>query len=87
MVHTGNSRLVIDGVALGARFNVSHAPETLELNAIGDGRNMVISPHTNSFDAQLRERGYDPVPVDVSKLHLGGGGIKCCTLELRGARP
>lgn len=62
-------------------------PETLDLNAVSDGRNVVIAPHTESFDAQLRERGYHPVPVDVSELHLGGGGIKCCTLELRGARP
>lgn len=61
-------------------------PATLELNAISDGRNVVLSPHTDSFVAQLRERGYHPVPVDVSELNLGGGGIKCCTLELRGAR-
>ena len=62
-------------------------PETLELNAVSDGLNVLIPPPTNGFDAQLRERGYHPVPVDVSELHLGGGGIKCCTLQLRGARP
>ena len=62
-------------------------PATLELNATSDGRNVVLSPHTDSFVAQLRERGYHPVPVDVSELHLGGGGMKCCTLELRGGRP
>lgn len=59
-------------------------PKTLELNAISDGRNVVLSPRTDSFVAQLRERGYHPVPVDVSELNLGGGGVKCCTLELRG---
>ena len=32
----------------------------------------------------LEERGYIPVPIDLSELRLGGGGIKCCTLELRG---
>lgn len=58
-------------------------PETLELNAVSDGLNVLIPPPTNGFDAQLRERGYHPVPVDVSELHLGGGGIKCCTLQLR----
>lgn len=62
-------------------------PETLELNAVSDGRNVVISPPASNFVAQLRERGYHPLPVDVSELHLGGGGIKCCTLELRGGRP
>ena len=35
---------------------------------------------------QLRERGYNPITVDLSELLLGGGGIKCCTLELRGAK-
>ena len=35
---------------------------------------------------KLRERGYNPVLVDLSELLLGGGGIKCCTLELRGKR-
>jgi len=59
-------------------------PATLELNAISDGRNVVVSPHTGSFVAQLRERGYNPVPIEVSELNLGGGGAKCCTLELRG---
>ncbi|MHA6512953.1 dimethylargininase [Tessaracoccus sp. Z1128] len=62
-------------------------PASLELNAVSDGRNVVLSPPATSFDAQLRERGYHPVPVDVSELHLGGGGIKCCTLELRGRTP
>lgn len=62
-------------------------PEALELNAVSDGRNVVLSPPAPTFVAQLRERGYHPVPVDVSELHLGGGGIKCCTLELRGGRP
>lgn len=61
-------------------------PPTLELNAVSDGRNVVIASTATSFGAQLRERGYHPVPVDVSELNLGGGGIKCCTLELRGGR-
>ncbi len=54
------------------------------LNSSSDGRNVVISPRAKGFEAQLRERGYNPVLVDLSELLLGGGGIKCCTLELRG---
>jgi N-dimethylarginine dimethylaminohydrolase len=56
------------------------------LNSASDGRNVFISPRAAGFEQQLRERGYHPVLVDLSELLLGGGGIKCCTLELRGAR-
>lgn len=54
------------------------------LNSASDGRNVLISPRATGFAAQLRERGYHPVTIDLSELLLGGGGIKCCTLELRG---
>ncbi len=56
------------------------------LNSASDGYNVFISPRATGFEAQLRERGYHPVLVDLSELLLGGGGIKCCTLELRGKR-
>lgn len=55
------------------------------LNSASDGLNVLISPRAKGFEAQLRERGYNPVLIDLSELLLGGGGIKCCTLELRGA--
>ncbi len=54
------------------------------LNTASDGRNVIVSPRAVGFIDQLRDRGYTPVPVDLSELLLGGGGIKCCTLELRG---
>ncbi|MEZ3160360.1 dimethylargininase [Microbacterium sp. BWT-B31] len=53
------------------------------LNSASDGLNVFISPRAKGFEAQLRERGYNPVLIDLSELLLGGGGIKCCTLELR----
>ena len=53
------------------------------LYSASDGLNVIISPRAKGFEAQLRERGYNPVLVDLSELLLGGGGIKCCTLELR----
>ncbi len=56
------------------------------LNAASDGLHVIVSPRATGFAAQLAERGYEPVPVDLSELLLGGGGIKCCTLELRGNR-
>ena len=56
------------------------------LNSASDGYNVIISPRARGFEKQLRERGYNPITVDLSELLLGGGGIKCCTLELRGRR-
>ncbi|KRA24638.1 N-dimethylarginine dimethylaminohydrolase [Microbacterium sp. Root61] len=54
------------------------------LNSASDGYNVIISPRAKGFEVQLRERGYNPILIDLSELLLGGGGIKCCTLELRG---
>ncbi|WP_082405878.1 dimethylargininase [Microbacterium sp. No. 7] len=53
------------------------------LNAASDGAHVFVPPRATGFAARLRERGYTPVPVDLSELLRGGGGIKCCTLELR----
>ncbi|MFT6973039.1 MAG: N-dimethylarginine dimethylaminohydrolase [Pontimonas sp.] len=55
----------------------------LGLNSFSDGHNVVIAEKAVTFAQDLRERGYNPVGVDLSELLLGGGGVKCCTLELR----
>ncbi len=55
----------------------------LGLNSFSDGLHVVIASRATDFDRQLRERGYEPIGVDLSELLLGGGGVKCCTLELR----
>ena len=55
----------------------------LGLNSFSDGYNIVIASRDKDFERQLRERGYNPIGVDLSELLLGGGGVKCCTLELR----
>ena len=55
----------------------------LGLNSISDGYNVVIAKRAVGFEKQLRERGYNPIGVDLSELLRGGGGVKCCTLELR----
>jgi N-dimethylarginine dimethylaminohydrolase len=55
----------------------------LGLNSFSDGLNVVIASRAVDFERQLRDRGYVPHGVDLSELLLGGGGVKCCTLELR----
>ena len=55
----------------------------LGLNSFSDGKNVVIASRAADFERQLIERGFTPHGVDLSELLLGGGGVKCCTLELR----
>ena len=55
----------------------------LGLNSFSDGHNVVIAKRAVSFHRDLQERGYNPIGVELSELLLGGGGVKCCTLELR----
>ena len=31
----------------------------------------------------LRDRGFEPIGIDLCELLKGGGSVKCCTLELR----
>jgi N-dimethylarginine dimethylaminohydrolase len=55
----------------------------LGLNAVSDGRHVVLPAQASGLAAALHERGYTPVPVELSELLKGGGGPKCCTLEVR----
>jgi N-dimethylarginine dimethylaminohydrolase len=71
----------------------SHFPELIEakdedaevlgLNAISDGRHVVLPVQAHGLAAQLTAAGFEPVAVDLSELLKAGGGPKCCTLELR----
>jgi N-dimethylarginine dimethylaminohydrolase len=57
--------------------------EVLGLNAISDGRNVVVPEQATGFIGQLTAAGFEPVGVNMSELLKAGGGPKCCTLELR----
>jgi N-dimethylarginine dimethylaminohydrolase len=55
----------------------------LGLNAVSDGRNVVLPTTATDLADQLRERGWNPIGVDLSELLKAGGSVKCCTLEIR----
>jgi N-dimethylarginine dimethylaminohydrolase len=55
----------------------------LGLNAVSDGRHVVLPAQATDLAAQLRARGFQPIGVDLTELRKAGGGPKCCTLELR----
>jgi N-dimethylarginine dimethylaminohydrolase len=57
--------------------------EVLGLNAISDGRHVVLPVQATGLIDQLAAVGFEPVGVDLSELLKAGGGPKCCTLELR----
>ncbi len=57
--------------------------EVLGLNAVSDGLHVVLPVQARGLATQLSERGFEPLGVDMSELLKGGGGPKCCTLELR----
>ncbi|MFD1049431.1 amidinotransferase, partial [Kibdelosporangium lantanae] len=58
--------------------------ECFGLNGVSDGRNVVLPVEATGLAAQLAERGYETVFVDISELRKAGGGPKCCTMEIRG---
>jgi N-dimethylarginine dimethylaminohydrolase len=57
--------------------------EVLGLNALSDGRHVVLPEQASGLAAALASKGFEPVGVDVSEFLKAGGGPKCCTLELR----
>jgi N-dimethylarginine dimethylaminohydrolase len=57
--------------------------EAFGLNAVSDGRFVILSQTATSLAAKLSERGYEPIGVDLSELRKAGGGAKCCTLQLQ----
>ena len=57
----------------------------LGLNAVSDGRHVVLPVQAGGLAEQVQAKGFVPVTVDVVELLKAGGGPKCCTLELRAA--
>lgn len=57
--------------------------EVFALNAVSDGRRVVLPAAATAMADQLRRHGFEPIAVDLSELLKSGGSVKCCTLELR----
>lgn len=53
----------------------------LGLNGVCDGYHVFMTDRATELTARLRERGYDPVGIDLSELLKSGGSVKCCTME------
>ncbi len=77
------SRRVLERLYPDAVIADARDAAVLGLNAVSDGYHVVLPAAATGLAARLRERGYEPVPVDLSELLKGGGSVKCCTLEIR----
>jgi ornithine--oxo-acid transaminase len=64
-----------------ALISSEHDALVLGLNAVSDGRHVVLAAQAEHLAAQVAGAGFVPVPVDVSELLKAGGGVKCATLE------
>ena len=57
--------------------------EVLGLNAVSDGRHVVLPARPPTWPPRCASAATTPIPVDLSELRKAGGGPKCCTLEVR----
>ncbi|WP_416370591.1 dimethylargininase [Streptomyces sp. PR69] len=57
----------------------------LGLNAVSDGRHVLLPQAATGLFEPLRGRGFEPIGMDLGELLKGGGSVKCCTQELRAA--
>jgi N-dimethylarginine dimethylaminohydrolase len=57
--------------------------EVFGLNAVSDGRHVLLADQAVQLADELSDRGFVPIGVDLSELLKSGGSAKCCTLELR----
>ncbi len=80
---SAGSRAVLEQLFPDAVLADDEDAAALGLNAVSDGQHVVVAPGATHLAGELRERGYTPIPVDTSELLKGGGGAKCCTLEIR----
>ena len=76
------SRAVLEQLFPDAILATDGDAAAFGLNAVSDGRYVVLPSGATDLVARLRERGFVPINADVSELLRGGGGVKCCTLEL-----
>ena len=71
-------RLFPDAIRVGEADAYS-----LGLNAVSDGHHVVLPVGAVGMHDLVRTRGFEPVPVEISEFIKAGGGVRCCTLELR----
>ncbi|MGW7519144.1 dimethylargininase [Streptomyces sp. NPDC054796] len=80
---SAGSRAVLERLFPDALVATEPDAVALGLNAVSDGHHVLLPQAAAGLFDPLRERGYEPVPVDLTELLKGGGSVKCVTAELR----
>ena len=83
---SAGSRTILKALFPDALIATEDDARVLGLNAVCDGRNVVIAAEAEALADRLRAEGLVVHPVELDELRKAGGGAKCCTLELRAAR-
>ncbi|WP_414169408.1 dimethylargininase [Streptoverticillium reticulum] len=82
---SAGSRAVLRRLFPDALIATEEDAAALGLNAVSDGRHVLLPQAAVGLFGPLRERGYEPIGIDLGELLKGGGSVKCCTQELRQA--
>ncbi|CAL9358427.1 N(G),N(G)-dimethylarginine dimethylaminohydrolase [Nocardiopsis dassonvillei] len=83
---SAGSRKVLEALFPDAVTATEDDARVLGLNAVCDGRNVVVAAEATALADRLRALGLTVHPVEMDELRKAGGGAKCCTLELRPPR-
>jgi len=78
------SRAVLRRLFPDALLVAEEDAAVLGLNAVSDGRHVLLPQAAVGLFRPLRQRGFEPIGMDLGELLKGGGSVKCCTQELRG---
>ncbi|MEX2981819.1 dimethylargininase [Streptomyces sp. C36] len=78
------SRAVLERLFPDALIAGEEDAAALGLNAVSDGRHVLLPQAAVGLFGPLRDRGFEPIGMDLGELLKGGGSVKCCTQELRG---
>jgi N-dimethylarginine dimethylaminohydrolase len=57
--------------------------EAYGLNAMSDGKHIVLSDRAHGLIQTYRERGLTVWPTPIGEFQKSGGGVKCLSLEIR----
>nr|WP_189129714.1 dimethylargininase [Wenjunlia tyrosinilytica] len=80
---SAGSRAVLRRLFPNAVLATDEDATAFGLNAVCDGRHVLLPQGAQALAARLRAHGYEPIGVDTSELIKAGGSVKCCTQELR----